>query len=180
MPGALQANPSIMKDLVWLFGYGSLIWRPDFPFFETRRAYVDGWQRRFWQGSHDHRGVPADPGRVVTLIEAQGERCFGRAYLIGRGVFEHLDRREINGYERHRIQIHFDDGQAAGVMYVATRANPAYLGDAPLEAMVEQIRRAAGKSGANEEYVLRLASALRDLGEIDDHVFELEERLLAG
>ena len=180
MPGALQANPSIMKDLVWLFGYGSLIWRPDFPFFETCRAYVDGWQRRFWQGSHDHRGVPADPGRVVTLIEAHGERCFGRAYLIGRGVFEHLDRREINAYERRRIQIHFDDGQAAGVMYVATRDNPAYLGSAPLEEMVAQIRGAAGKSGTNIEYVLKLASALRELGESDDHVFKLEEQVLAG
>jgi cation transport protein ChaC len=169
-----------MKDLIWVFGYGSLIWRPDFPFFEARRAYVDGWQRRFWQGSHDHRGVATDPGRVVTLIEAGGARCYGRAYLIGPGVFEHLDRRESNGYQRHRVRICFDNGEAVGVMYVATYDNLAYLGDAPLEDMVKQIRRAAGKSGTNVEYVLKLASALRELGESDDHVFELEERLRAG
>lgn len=169
-----------MNDLVWLFGYGSLIWRPDFPFYEARRAYIDGWARRFWQGSHDHRGAWSDPGRVVTLVAARGERCSGRAYLIGPDVFEHLDRREINGYQRHRVPIRFEDGEATGVMYVATRDNPAYLGSAPLAEMVAQIRRAAGKSGTNVEYVLKLASALRELGESDDHVFELEEQLLAG
>jgi cation transport protein ChaC len=78
------------------------------------------------------------------------------------------------------VRICFDNGEAVGVMYVATYDNLAYLGDAPLEDMVKQIRRAAGKSGTNVEYVLKLASALRELGESDDHVFELEERLRAG
>lgn len=168
----------MVSQPTWLFGYGSLIWRPDFPYFEARRAYIDGWERRFWQGSHDHRGVRACPGRVVTLTEAAGERCYGRAYLIDQDVFAYLDRREINGYERHRVSIFFDDGQATAVMYVASRANPAYLGDAPLDEMVDQIRRAAGQSGTNVEYVLKLASALRDLGESDAHVSELEERIL--
>jgi cation transport regulator ChaC len=162
----------------WLFGYGSLIWRPDFPFIEARRAHIDGWKRRFWQGSHDHRGVQTRPGRVVTLIEADGKRCYGRAYLIDQAVFEHLDRREINGYQRHRVSIMFDDGETSGVMYVASRSNPAFLGDAPPNEMVDQIRRAAGQSGTNVEYVLELARALRELGESDAHVFELEQRVL--
>lgn len=174
-------GPFLMSSQpTWLFGYGSLIWRPDFPFLEARRAYIDGWERRFWQGSHDHRGVQARPGRVVTLIQTEGMRCYGRAYLVGQHVFEHLDRREINGYERHRVPIGFEHGQAIGIMYVASRANHAYLGDAPPEEIVEQIRRAAGRSGTNVEYVLELARALRELGESDAHVFDLEKRILAG
>ena len=163
-----------MTGPTWIFGYGSLIWRQDFPYIDSRRAFIDGWMRRFWQGSHDHRGVQSDPGRVVTLVHAPGERCYGRAFLIERDVFEHLDHREINGYERHRIDIHFDDGKKPGVVYRAALNNFAFLGDAPLDEMVAQIRRCVGRSGRNVDYVLELARSLRQLEVADPHVFELE------
>jgi cation transport regulator ChaC len=163
-----------MTGPTWIFGYGSLIWRQDFPYIDSRRAFINGWIRRFWQGSHDHRGVQSDPGRVVTLVDAPGERCYGRAFMIESDVFEHLDHREINGYERHRIDIHFDDGKTPGVVYRAALNNFAFLGDAPLDEMVAQIRRCAGRSGRNVDYVLELARSIRQLDVIDPHVFELE------
>ena len=163
-----------MTDPTWVFGYGSLIWRQDFAFIDSRSARIDGWARRFWQGSHDHRGVQSDPGRVVTLVEAPGELCHGRAFLIEPHVFEHLDEREINGYERHRVEIHFDDSQEPGVVYRAPLHNFAFLGDAPLDEMVAQIKRCAGQSGRNIDYVLELAQSLRELNVSDPHVFELE------
>ncbi len=166
-----------MNEPTWLFGYGSLIWRQDFPYREARSAFITGWQRRFWQGSHDHRGVPADPGRVVTLIQAPGVRCHGRAFLVEHDVFEHLDHREINGYARYRVDLGFDDGHTDGVMYVAAVDNPAFLGDAPLDEMIRQIRRCAGASGTNVEYVLKLAGALGELGVVDPHVDELAAAL---
>lgn len=163
----------------WVFGYGSLIWRQDFPFVRARRAHIDGWARRFWQGSHDHRGDDTDPGRVVTLIESPDERCYGRAFLVGADVFEHLDHREKNGYERHNLMIHFrDDESVSGFTYRAAATNRAFLGDAPPDAMVEQIRRCKGESGSNVAYVLELARALRQLDIDDPHVFEIEASVL--
>jgi cation transport protein ChaC len=160
--------------LIWVFGYGSLIWRPDFPFEERRRASIDGWSRRFWQGSHDHRGVPDAPGRVVTLIADASGRCEGMAYSIEHAVFEHLDHREKNGYERHRVALRFDSGDAAGIVYIAPIGNHAYLGPAPMREIADQVLRSHGPSGSNVDYLYELAAALRELDVDDPHVFELE------
>ena len=138
----------------WVFGYGSLIWRQDFPYRESRPAWIEGFSRRFWQGSHDHRGVPEGPGRVVTLIESPGERCHGRAFLVDHETFDHLDHREKNGYERVSLQIHFEDTRVGGVTYIAPPGNVAYLGEASVEEIAEQIRRAVGPSGRNVDYVV--------------------------
>jgi len=99
---------------VWLFGYGSLIYKADFPYLQRRPASIANWTRRFWQGSHDHRGTPEAPGRVVTLIEAPGAICHGMAYLITPEVFAHLDHREKNGYLRLATPISFGDGDGDG------------------------------------------------------------------
>lgn len=166
-----------MDDLHWVFGYGSLIWKQDFPVIEIRRAYIEGWARRFWQGSHDHRGLPTDPGRVLTLIETPRETCWGRALLVHADVFEHLDHREKNGYERHDLPIHFEDTQVNGITYLAPTDNAAFLGAAPMQDMVAQIHRSKGPSGTNTDYVLELAQALRELDIEDRHVFEIEALL---
>ena len=94
---------------LWIFGYGSLIWRPGFDYLERRPARLAGWQRRFWQGSHDHRGVPERPGRVVTLVRTGEGHCDGMAYRVDRAtvaeVFENLDHREKNGYRRYDVTL---------------------------------------------------------------------------
>jgi glutathione-specific gamma-glutamylcyclotransferase len=183
-----------VTPLSWIFGYGSLVWRPAFPFAERRVAYLEGWSRRFWQGSTDHRGVPGAPGRVVTLIEEPASRCWGVAYRVGEsdrdGVLEVLDLREQGGYERREVTLRLADRRArpepgdsaAALVYLATPSNPNYLGPAPVDAIAEQVLAARGPSGSNLDYVARLAAALRDLGverQDDEHVFELE-RLLAA
>ena len=165
---------------VWLFGYGSLIWRPDFEFIERRAARIHGWSRRFWQGSHDHRGLPDSPGRVVTLVEDRNGVCDGMAYLVDRQVaeetFSQLDHREKNGYQRHQVPLEFHAAprDAEGVVYIASAGNHAFLGPAPLRQMASQIRCSVGPSGRNIDYLLELADALRALPAHDDHVFELE------
>lgn len=176
-----------MTDGVWIFGYGSLVWRPDFAFAERRPAFIGGWARRFWQGSTDHRGVPGAPGRVVTLIEAPGALCWGMGYRIATAdaasVMMHLDHREKGGYRTERVILRFAvDGRAAvdGLVYRAMPDNPNYLGPADATAIADQVRRATGPSGPNIDYVLRLAEALRELGAEDEHVFEIERLLRVG
>jgi len=165
---------------VWLFGYGSLIYKADFPYLKRRPASIDGWTRRFWQGSHDHRGTPDAPGRVVTIIEEAGAICHGMAYLITPEVFAHLDHREKNGYLRLAVPIAFDDGdRIEGLVYIATPDNTAFLGAASEQEIARHIARSAGPSGPNSDYLNHLASALRELGRHDQHVFDIERHLAA-
>lgn len=202
MPGlgavrVAPADATPTNGQTWVFGYGSLIWRADFSWLARRPAALAGWARRFWQGSHDHRGVAAAPGRVVTLIEAPGETCVGMAYQVEAAVLAELDHREKNGYERLPVTLspHEPAGSTSsaageeapgtanaapvqGIAYIAPPGNHAFLGDAPLERMAWQIRQSAGPSGRNLDYLLELARALRELGAEDAHVFALEAAVL--
>ena len=163
---------------VWLFGYGSLIFKADFPYIDRRPASIAGWSRRFWQGSHDHRGTEAAPGRVLTLVAEDGAVCAGMAYLITPEVFSHLDHREKNGYLRLAIAIHLDDGGSEeGLVYIATEDNAAFLGEAPERDIARQIAASSGPSGPNRDYLIEIADALRALGKDDPHVFSIERHL---
>lgn len=166
------------RESVWLFGYGSLIFKADFDYIEARPARIRDWQRRFWQGSHDHRGTPDAPGRVTTLVEAPGETCTGLAYRVTPDVFDHLDVREKNGYLRFFTDMTLDDGSHAdGLVYIATEDNAAWLGPAPPDEIARHIDAAHGPSGPNRDYLVHLAEALRTLGVDDPHVFAIEEWL---
>jgi cation transport protein ChaC len=167
------------QDEVWLFGYGSLIYLVDFPYLESKPASIEGWSRRFWQGSHDHRGTVENPGRVVTLIEQPGEICGGLAFRVEAAVFAQLDEREKNGYLRVTTEMTFADGSnASGLTYLASADNEAYLGEASEHEIAQHICGARGPSGTNSAYLLELAVALRELGLQDDHVFEIESHIL--
>lgn len=181
----IEANQAMDKfdghHQVWLFGYGSLIYKADFPFIERRPAHIVGWSRRFWQGSHDHRGTPEAPGRVATLVPSEGAICHGMAYLVTPEEFAHLDHREKNGYLRVAIDIHFAaGGTEEGLIYIAAADNAAWLGEASEEEIARHIATAAGPSGPNTEYLLRLAAALRDMGHHDEHVHAIEALLGRG
>ncbi|MCP4187986.1 MAG: gamma-glutamylcyclotransferase [Gammaproteobacteria bacterium] len=163
---------------VWLFGYGSLIYLVDFPYIESKTASIRGWSRRFWQGSHDHRGTESSPGRVVTLIEEAGAICHGVAYKVEASVFEWLDVREKNGYLRLSITMAFEDETSeTGLVYIATSDNDAYLGEASEYDIAYQIATAKGPSGTNSDYLLELADSLRNMGVEDEHIFTIEKYL---
>ena len=135
-----------------------------------------GWERRFWQGSPDHRGVPDAPGRVVTLVAAV-KFCGGCAYRIdpyGAGaILDALDAREQAGFERTTVEL-FDTAEGStfgsAITWIANERNAHFLGPIPDAEIAAEIRARRGPSGPNAEYVLRLRDALRALEIVDEHV----------
>ena len=169
----------------WIFGYGSLIWRPDFPFVDRRVGWIEGWRRIFYQGSTDPRGVPGAPGRVVTLLPEPDARVFGVSYKIDPQVRSEvlgaLDYREKGGYARYTERFFQKEISSPldVLVYIATTENENYLGHAPANEIAAQIHASRGPSGDNDEYLLELAEALRAMGaNPEDHVFEVERALL--
>ena len=177
-----------MTDAVWVFGYGSLIWRPAMAYQARRAGRITGWQRRFWQSSTDHRGTVEAPGRVLTLVEADGA-VWGMAYAIERtawpAIEAALELREQQGYVRLTVDIALSAGELAGdivdtvpgLLYLATARNPYFIGPEPLDATADIIRRSHGPSGSNVDYVLELERALAAMKAHDAEVSALAARL---
>ncbi|KAH8602603.1 cation transport regulator-like protein 2 [Bisporella sp. PMI_857] len=181
----------------WLFGYGSLIWKPP-PHFDRRiPGYVIGYVRRFWQASEDHRGTPEAPGRVVTLIERSfwetledphpsgSDKVWGTAYRIEASkvdeVKQYLDIREINGYTIHYTPFHPDDGSPdiRTLVYIGTPDNAQFLGPQEPQVLAEHIYKSEGPSGLNKDYLLSLEVALNNLSSEsgDGHITDLATRI---
>lgn len=173
-------------DVVWVFGYGSLIWRPAMAFAARRAARIERWERRFWQSSTDHRGTLEAPGRVLTLVEAAGA-VWGMAYAIERAAWPAveaaLEIREQQGYARLTVELGLAAGARAGeivetvsgLVYLATPANPYFIGPEPLETTAAIVRRSRGPSGSNIDYVLELERALAAMAAIDPEVAALAQ-----
>ncbi|KAJ2797484.1 Cation transport regulator-like protein 2 [Coemansia guatemalensis] len=167
---------------LWVFGYGSIIYRVDFPIEDQVFGYIHGRRRAFLQRSHDHRGTETNPGRVCTLIP-HGEWdtmfpnepsnpdavCWGIAYKVKSGeekrVKQHLDWREKDGYTEDFVDVFTEPGKPAVVsnvlVYVGVSANPSFAGPSSMEETAMVIARAEGPSGTNREYLFKLCEALR-------------------
>ncbi|MFT6639910.1 MAG: cation transport protein ChaC [Flavobacteriaceae bacterium] len=162
---------------LWVFGYGSLIWRPGFAFAEKRLATVVGYRRRFCQASHDHRGTPDRPGRVVTLSPDSDSQCEGMAFKLEESVedvLKLLDIREQDGYERQSLALTFRDGSIEqGVTWIAAKGNLSWRGGESIDEVVQLIAERKGPSGSNREYLFELQKALAEVKIADTYVDRL-------
>ncbi|GAQ85824.1 ChaC-like family protein [Klebsormidium nitens] len=178
----------LARMTIWLFGYGSLIWRPNFKYDRKVDGYIKDWARVFYQGSTDHRGTPGAPGRTVTLEAQKGAVTWGTAYCIEDQqeadlTLSYLEVREKQYDVRAKVDLFTLESETvpavSGVLvYIASPnkvSNQNYLGPAPLEEIAKQIAKARGPSGPNYEYLFRLEEALLRLGVVDDHVVGLSK-----
>jgi glutathione-specific gamma-glutamylcyclotransferase len=171
---------------LFVFAYGSLIFRPSRFFGERRAALVRGYRRAFRQASPDHRGTPEFPGRVVTLLPEEGASCGGALYTVDDDRIEEalieLDDRESGGYDRADVlaEVQGEPSPVRAVTWIALPTNRHHLPHGPISSALEVVLRSRGKSGTNIDYVLRLAAALRDMGWSDPDVFALEAAVLAA
>jgi cation transport protein ChaC len=156
---------------IWIFGYGSLMWRPDFAYAERRGALLAGYHRCFCITSTHHRGSAERPGLVLGLD--RGRSCQGVAYRVSKetadGVMAALRKRElVNGVYREALApVQLDDEERRHVFaiaYIVERAHPSYAGHLPLAVQAHQIRGARGLSGDNLDYLINTVRHLQMLG----------------
>lgn len=160
----------------WVFGYGSLMWRPGFAHTETHRARLIGYRRALCVRSHVHRGTPDRPGLVLGLDH--GGSCLGLAFRVpddlSGEVMAYLRERELvtNVYLEKRLPIRLDTGNTVeAVTYVVDRNHVQYAARVDVEEAARAVSGSVGQSGANEDYVLNTIGHLRALG-IHDHWLE--------
>ena len=172
------------EDL-WVFGYGSLIWRPGFAFVERAGARLHGYHRALCIYSHVHRGTPETPGLVLGLD--RGGVCRGLAFRVAAGqaqeTVDYLRAREqaTAVYIERHVPLRLEDGrQVRALVYVADRRHLQYAGKLPPADLLKLVRQGRGSSGENPDYVLQTHAHLRKMGIFDPVLAGLAQELAPG
>lgn len=162
----------------WVFGYGSLIWRPGFRFAASTQALLRGAHRRLCVYSHRHRGTVERPGLVFGLV--RGGSCRGVAFEVTAAdwpdVHRYLHEREMDGgvYREAMRPVVLDDGRVVEALaFLVVEAHVQYAGRLDIAEQARLVREGVGESGANPEYVLETARHLQSLGIRDRHLTDL-------
>lgn len=166
-PGQVQVRTDI-GDL-WVFGYGSLMWRPGFPFAEMQPALLRGWHRDLCIRSIRYRGTPEAPGLVMGL--QRGGSCRGRAYRIAAAdrlaAVDYLDSRELatRAYRTRFLTVDLADGRRVRAYgYVADPAHAQYAGCLDRADKVALILQGCGAEGPCRDYLANTVAHLDALG----------------
>lgn len=172
--------------ILWVFGYGSLIWEPGFAYVDRQLARLHGWHRSFCMRSIHHRGTPERPGLVLALDAAAGARCDGVAFAVAPdqvdATLDYLRARELisSAYLERVLPVMLADGRTVdAVTYVIDPDHEQYCGGLPLDAQAEIIAHAVGGRGRNTDYLWNTAAHLAELGLADPELDWLASRVRA-
>src|SRR5215471_3307259 len=160
----MHVSESPANQDLWVFGYGSLMWRPDFVYLERVPARLIGLHRALCVYSFVHRGTPEKPGLVLGLD--RGGACRGIAYRVAAA-----NRDAIVAYLREREQVTSvyletwrritlattPPRDVTALVFLVDRSHPQYAGRLDLERQIHLVRQGHGRSGANRDYVLSTA-----------------------
>ena len=163
-----------MMQEMWVFGYGSLIWNPDFPVAERQIARVTDWQRSFCMWSIHHRGSVEAPGLVLALDHVEAAICDGVAFRVTLGqeadTLETLRARELisSAYLEIHLPLVLQDGRKVNALaYVIDPKHEQYCGGLSLAKQAQIIAGAVGGRGPNRDYLFATAEHLAELGIAD-------------
>jgi glutathione-specific gamma-glutamylcyclotransferase len=179
MPAELSRPVSAQEDL-WVFGYGSLMWRPGFEFLEQLPARLIGEHRALCVYSFDHRGTPEKPGLVLGLD--RGGACRGIAFRVAgmrRGeVVDYLRSREqtTHVYREVTRSVWLENDareRVAALAYVVDRGHVQYAGRLSLHEQLRYVRQGHGRSGNNRDYVLETVRSIEAQGFRDPQLHQL-------
>ncbi|MDF2810975.1 MAG: gamma-glutamylcyclotransferase [Microvirga sp.] len=167
---------------LWVFGYGSLMWRPGFPYVERSHAQLHGYHRALCILSHVHRGTPEKPGLVLGLD--RGGRCHGVAFRIAdseaEATIHYLREREqaTSVYLERRVSVRLPDGRTVRALsYIADRKHAQYAGRLDFDEVLRLVRRGVGISGQNPDYVRSTYEHLLGMGVVDPLLRRITEVL---
>jgi cation transport protein ChaC len=173
-------DQEISKGDLWVFGYGSLMWRPGFDYVEKVSARLIGEHRALCVYSFDHRGTPEKPGLVLGLD--RGGACRGVAFRVEAKLREHTvnylrEREQTTHVYREVMRSVWLDNEArqrvSALTYVADRGHVQYAGRLPLAEQLRIVRQGHGRSGNNRDYVLATVKAIEAEGFRDAQLHQL-------
>jgi cation transport protein ChaC len=184
MSSQKQSESEPSKGDLWVFGYGSLMWRPGFDFIEQAPARLIGEHRALCVYSFDHRGTPERPGLVLGLD--RGGACLGIAFRVRgeqrQATIEYLRGREqtTNVYREVMRSVWLDNearGRVSALAFVVDRGHVQYAGRLTLAEQLRYVRQGHGRSGANRDYVLSTVKSLEAQGCRDPQLHQLAAML---
>ncbi|WP_185983728.1 gamma-glutamylcyclotransferase [Aureimonas mangrovi] len=170
-----------MTDL-WVFGYGSLIWRPGFEYEERAKARLSGYHRSLCVRSHVHRGTPERPGLVFGLD--RGGSCVGMAFRVAGAraeeTIDYLRGRELvtHVYRETTLPVRLLDGRGVrALVYIVDRGHAQYAGRLSASDAAAMVARSHGQSGSNDEYVTAALTEIHRMGLKDRWLEDVVARL---